>query len=133
MTSRYRHKRRPRNSFGAAVADSAESANRSSPGGAFVIGALGFVLFYFVVPWLLRAWADYNKAKISGELAPMMGKLIDEIFLRRFIFPSELAGIAILVVCTLIGFWRLITRRRLSHKRVRDVSFFSRLFSRWLN
>ena len=126
-------RRRSRNGFGSTVADSAAIANRLSPRGAFITGALGFSLFYFVLPWLLTTWANHNKAKMTGELASMWAKMIDEIFLRRFIHPSELAGIAILIVSTFIGVWKLATWQSLSRQSERDASFLSRLFSRWLD
>lgn len=133
MGSRYRYRRRSRNSFGSAVTDSAEIANRLSPRGAFVLGALGFALFYWVLPWLLVAWAEHNKAKMSGSFAPGFAKMIDEVFLRRLIHPSEWAGIAILVVCTLVGLWKLSTWRSLSRRGVREASFRSRSLARHLD
>lgn len=133
MGTRYRRNRRSRNSLGSTVADSAAIANRLSPRGAFIYGALGFALFYFVLPWPLIVWANYNKAKMTGNLASMWGKVIDEVFVRRFIHPSEFAGIAIFVVCTFVGVWKLITWQALSRHDVRYASFFSRLFSRWLD
>ena len=131
MGTRYR--RRSRNNFGSAVADSAAIANRLSARGAFIVGALGFALFYFVLPWLLIAWAEHNKAKMTGNLASMWAKVIDDVFLRRFIHPSEWAGIAILIVCTFIGLWKFATSRELSRSDVTGASFFSRLISRWLD
>lgn len=98
-----------------------------------MMGWLGFALFYLVLPWLLHAWAEHNKAKLNGSLGPMWAKMIDEVFLRRFIHPSELAGIAILVVCSFIGVWKLFASRDLARRDVRDASFLSRLVSRWLD
>lgn len=126
-------RRRSRNRFGSTVADSAAIANRLSPRGAFITGALGFTLFYFVLPWLLTAWANHNKAKLVGALAPMYAKLIDEVFLRRLIHPSEWAGIAILIVCTFIGAWKRATWQPLSRQGERDASLLSRLISRFLD
>lgn len=126
-------RRRSRNSFGSTVADSAAVANRLSPRGALITGALGFTLFYFAVPWLLTAWANHNKAKLAGALAPMYAKLIDEVFLKRFIHPSEWAGIAILIVCTFIGVWKLATWQSLSRQSERDASILSRLITRFLD
>lgn len=133
MGSRYRYRRRSRNSFGSAIADSASTASRISARGAFVLGGFGFVLFYLSLPWFLRAWAEYNEAKMTGSLAPTWAKIFDEVLLRRFIHPSELAGIAILVVCSFIGVWKLFTSRDLARRDVRDASFLSRLVSRWLD
>lgn len=133
MRTQYRRKRRSRNNFGSAVADSAEIANRLSPRGAFIVGAPGFVLFYFIVPWLLVVWADHNKAKMTGDLAAMWAKVIDDVFLRRFIHPSEWTGIAILIVCTFIGLWKFATRRELSRRDANGASIFSRLISRLLD
>ncbi|MBL8309005.1 MAG: hypothetical protein JNL19_01145 [Burkholderiales bacterium] len=132
MGSRYRYRRRSRNSFGSAVTDSAEIANRLSPRGAFVVGALGFALFYWVLPGLLVAWAEHNKAKMTGSFAPVFAKMIDEVFLRRFIHPAEWAGIAMLVVCWMIGLWKWLTWRSLTRRGVRQASVLSRLVSRWL-
>lgn len=96
------------------------------------MGALGFALLYFVLPKLIVAWADYNKAKMTGSFAPVFATMIDEVLLRRFIHPSEWAGIAILVVCWVIGLWKWITWRSLTRRGVRQASFLSGLFSRWL-
>lgn len=91
---RYYKKRRGRssNGFGGMVNDTAAIANKLGPKGALITGILGFLSFYFAFPWILVAWSDHNRAKMTGQLAPMMGKLLDDVFLRRFIHPLEWAG-----------------------------------------
>lgn len=116
------------------VGDFAGIANRLSPRGALIAGSLGFCTFYFVIPWMLVAWAEHNKAKMSsGAVGQAMGKLLDEIFIRRFIHPAEWAGIAVLLVCSGIAAWKAYTRTDLDYGNRRNASAFAKVLARFLD
>lgn len=116
------------------VGDFACIANRLSPKGALVAGVIGFFSLYFVIPWMLVAWAEHNKAKMSaGAVGQAMGKLLDEIFIRRFIHPAEWAGIAVLLVCLGIAVWKAYTRTDLDYGSRRDASALAKLLARLLD
>lgn len=132
---RYYNKRRGRSSnrFGGMVNDTAAIANKFGPKGAFITGVLGFLSFYFVFPWILVAWSDHNKAKMTGQLAPMLGKLLDDVFLRRFIHPLEWAGIAVLIVCVGISCWKAFTRTDLGYQMERDATWLAKTIAKFVD
>jgi 4-amino-4-deoxy-L-arabinose transferase-like glycosyltransferase len=116
--------------LGGTVSDLADIANKFGPGGALITGVVGFILFYFAVPWLIEAWATHNKARVIGQLAPLWAKMVDEMFLRRFIHPAEWAGIAILLVCATVAIWKAITEQDMEHHTRRDAAWLSKLIAR---
>ena len=132
---RYYNKRRGRssNGFGGMVNDTAAIANKLGPKGALITGILGFLSFYFAFPWILVAWSDHNRAKMTGQLAPMMGQLLDDVFLRRFIHPLEWAGIAVLIVCIGISCWKTVTRTDLNYKMERDAAWLAKIIARFVS
>lgn len=116
------------------VGDFASIADNLSPKGALITGALGFIALYFVIPWMLIAWAEHNKAKLSsGTVGQAMGKMLDEIFIRRFIHPAEWAGIAVLLVCIGIAAWKAYTRTDLERGNRRAASTLAKLLARFLD
>lgn len=129
------YKRRGRSSsgFGGAVSDSASIANKFGPKGALITGVTGFLFFYVVVPWALVAWLDHNKAKMVSQNASMIGKMLDEVFIRRFVHPSEWAGVAILLVCVGMACWKAYARTDLDASGERDASWLARLIARFLD
>lgn len=131
---RYSRKRgRSAGSLGGMVGESATIANKLGPRGALTTGLIGFTALYFIIPWLLVLWADHNKASMKGQMASVMGQLLDEIFIRRFIRPSEWAGIAVLLVCVGIATWKAFTRTDLDYRERRNVSALARLIARFLD
>lgn len=132
--SKYRKRGRSTTGFGGMVGDFAGIASKLSPKGALITGGLGFVALYFVIPWMLVAWAEHNKAKLSsGAVGQAMGKMLDEIFIRRFIHPAEWAGIAVLLVCVGIAAWKAFTRTDLDYSEQRDASMLAKLLARFLD
>ena len=93
------------NNLGSAVGDMGAIANKFGPKGALLVGAIGFVVLYFLIPAALEAWLEYNKAKMTGPTASVMGQVLDKIFNTRFIRVSEWAGIAALLLCSAIATW----------------------------
>lgn len=125
--------RRSSSSFGSMVSDSAAIASKLSPKGALITGLVGFTVLYFAVPWALVALADSSKAQMTSQLAPVMGKVLDDLFVRRFIHPAELAGIAVLLVCVGIALWKTWTDRGIARDSQRDASWLARLLARILD
>lgn len=130
----YRKGGRSSNGFGSMVGDAAAIANKFGPKGALIAGGIGFVGFYFIVPWLLTLWVEHNKAKMSaGVVGNAMRQVLDEVFIRRFIHPAEWAGIAVLLVCIGIACWKALTRTDLNHRDRRDISTLAKLIARLLD
>lgn len=116
------------------MGDLASIANKLSPRGALITGVIGFFSLYVIIPWMLVAWAEHNKAKMSaGAVGQTMGKLLDEIFIRRFIHPAEWAGIAVLLVCSGIAAWKAYTRTDLDYGNRRNASTFAKVLARFLD
>lgn len=93
-------------SLASVVADCAYIAARSGPLGAFTIGAVGFTVFYALLPVAILAWTDANEAKLNGPLAAAFTSMLDQIMRYRFIEPCQWCGIAILTVCWAIALWK---------------------------
>lgn len=130
----YKGRGRSSNGFGGMVGDFADIANKFGPKGTLITGALGFVTLYFIVPWALVAWAEHNKAKMSsGPLGQAMGKMLDEIFIRRFIHPAEWAGIAVLLLCIGIACWKAFTRTDVSYSNRKDMGSLAKFIARFLD
>jgi len=130
----YRKGNRSSNSFGGMVGDTAAIANKFGSKGALITGGIGFAFLYFVIPWLLTAWADHTKAKMSaGAVGNAMRQLLDEVFIRRFIHPAEWAGIAVLLLCVGIACWKALSRTDLDYQDRRDMGFLAKLIARFLD
>lgn len=131
---KYRKQGRSSSGFGGMIRDLAFIANKLSPTGALITGIFGFLTLYFVIPWMLAAWAEHNKATMSsGAVGQAMGKLLDGIFIRRFIHPAEWAGIAVLLVCLGIAVWKAYTQTNLDYESRRNASALAKLFARFLD
>lgn len=125
---------RSSNGFGEMVGDTAAIANKFDPKGALITGSIGFIALYFVIPWLLHMWAEQTKAKMSaGAVGNAMRQVLDEVFIRRFIHPSEWAGIAVLLLCVGIACWKALTGTDLENQDQRDMSTLSKLIARLLD
>lgn len=120
------------NNLGSTVGDMGAIANKFGPKGALVVGAVGFVVLYFLIPAALDAWLEYNKAKMTGPAASAMGQALDKIFSIRFIRVSEWAGIAALLLCSGVAAWKAVTQKSVSYQAQRNAGLFSRLLARFL-
>ena len=121
------------NNLGSAVGDMGAIANKFGPKGALLVGAIGFVVLYFLIPAALEAWLEYNKAKMTGPTDSVAGQVLDKIFNTRFIRVSEWAGIAALLLCTAIAAWKAVTQESVSYQGQRDASFLAKLLARFLD
>ena len=65
------------NNLGSAVGDMGAIANKFGPKGALLVGAIGFVVLYFLIPAALEAWLEYNKAKMTGPTDSVAGQVLD--------------------------------------------------------
>lgn len=132
-SKRYSKQYRADSSWGSVVSDSASIANSFGPKGAAITGVMGFGFFYFILPWFFMGLMNDSKSKMTGPLAEIFGRTLDEIFFRRFIHPSEWAGIAILIACTAIACWKASTYVTLDQQDERQLSFIARLLARILS
>lgn len=130
---RYSNHRRSNSNLGSVVSDAATIANAFGPKGAVITGLIGFGFFYFTMPWLLMEWENDSKARMVGPLAALSGKMLDEIFFRRFIHPCEWAGIAILITCVTIACWKACTDTELDRYSQQQLSSIAKLFARFLD
>lgn len=85
------------------VGDSVHIAAKFGPIGALTVGAIGFLIFYAILPLWLTAWTDANKAKLTGPLAIAFANMLDQVVWYRFIVPCQWTGIAILFVCGIVA------------------------------
>ena len=131
-TRNYR-RRRSDNNLGSAVGDMGAIANKFGPKGALIVGVIGFVVLYFLIPAALEAWLEYNKAKMAGPAASVVGQVLDKIFNTRFIRASEWAGIAALLLCSAIAAWKALTQETVSYQGQKDAGFLAKLFARFLD
>lgn len=109
--NRRSYRRQRSDSLADVVVDCAYIAARLGPVGAFTTGAVGFTVFYALLPFALLAWSDTNKAKLSGPFAAAFASLLDQVTWFRFIEPCQWCGIAILVVCWAIALWKMYVHR----------------------
>lgn len=130
---RYSKRYRPDSRLQSVVSDSVAIANAFGTKGATVTGVIGFGIFYYVLPWLFMGLKNDSKSKMTGPMADILGRMLDEVFLRRFIHPSEWAGIAILITCTAIACWKASTYTKLDRHDEQQLSFIARLLARILN
>lgn len=126
-------KRRSSSGLGFAVSDVAAIADRFGPKGTLITGGLGFVFFYYLMPWLLMAWANHNKAGMTGAHAGTFSQILDDIFIRRFVHPSEWAGIAILLICVALACWKAATRSDFDRSTRNDLTGLGKLLARFLD
>ncbi len=131
-TRNYR-RRRSANNLGSAVGDMGAIANKFGPKGALIVGVIGFVVLYFLIPAALEAWLEYNKAKMTGSAASVARQVLDMIFNARFIRVSEWAGIAALLLCSAIAASKALTQESVSYQGQKDAGFFAKIFARFLD
>lgn len=129
--SRRRYRRRG-DSLGSVVNDSAHIAARFGPVGALTIGAVGFTVFYALLPMALMAWTDANKAKLVGPAAVVFGNVLDQVILQRFINPCQWAGIATFLACWAIAAWKALFIEKLTSTDLAGTSWLAKLLANLL-
>lgn len=138
MTTRGRRGKRKRTGssggFGSMVGDTAAIANKFGPVGVLVTGVGAFIFFYITVPWLLTRLAEHGKDGLSGSATGQaMRTVLDEVFLRRFIHPSEWAGIAALVICLLLAVWKMCLTTGPDSENRERLTWIGKLLARFLD
>jgi len=128
--SRRRYRRRGRDSLGSLVDDSAHIASRFGPGGAMVTGAVGFALLYAVLPMALLKWTAAQNAKMVGSMAAELSSLVDQMIWIRVVGPMRWAGVAVLLVCTAIAIWKLLSEFDLAGEDISLTSTLAKLLAR---
>ena len=119
--------------LGSTVGDMGAIANKFATRGALIVGVVGFIVLYFLVPLALEAWLEYNKAKLSGPTGSSMSQVLDKIFSSRFIRVSEWAGIATLPLCSGIAAWIALTQESVSYQWQRNAGLSAKHFARFLD
>lgn len=125
-----RHYRRRRDSLSSAVDDAAHIAARFGPVGALWMGVIGFAIFYAALPACMMAWAADRKATLTGPAAAAFANLLDQVIWHRFISPCQWAGVAILLVCSVIAIWKHLGQTHLDGDDVTFLSAASKVVSR---
>lgn len=128
--SRRSYRPHGRGGLSTAVDDTAHIAASFGPVGALCTGAIGFAVFYTVLPLCMMAWTAERKASIKGPAAAAFASLLDQVMWHRLISPCQCAGIAILLVCSAIAVWKLLDRAELNDECVTFLSFISKGISR---
>lgn len=131
MSNRRRHRRRD-DSLGSVVDDSVRVAAGFGPVGALTIGAIGFAVFYAILPIALMTWIDANKAKLVGPAAAALANLLDQVMWHRFISPSQWVGVAILLACSAIAAWKVFISDALTDTELSAASLSAKLLARLL-
>jgi len=126
-----RYRRRRGNSLGSLVDDSAYIASRFGPGGAMVAGAVGFTLFYALLPIALLKWTAAQKVKMAGSMATELSSLVDQMVWIRVIEPMQWAGVTVLIVCTAIAIWKLLCEFDLAEEDISLMSSLAKLLTQF--
>lgn len=130
---RRKYYRRASNSLDSVVDDSAHVAARFGPLGALTVGAVGFTIFYALLPIALITLTDANKARLSGPMATGFANLLDQIMWQRFINPSQWAGIAILLACWTIAAWKVLAECEPTFVEISDTSWLAKMLARLMH
>lgn len=129
---RRRSGRHGRDLLGSVVDDLAHIAARLGPIGALTTGALGFAVFYALLPLALIAWTHANAAKLSGPAATTFATLLDQVMWQRLIGPCQWTGTGILLACCAIAMWKLLFRAHLSNDEINRTSWAAKILARLL-
>ncbi|MBW8370362.1 MAG: hypothetical protein K0M66_05230 [Thiobacillus sp.] len=132
MSRRYRGyggRRRSNNSLGGTVGDAAFIAGRLSPKWALILGLFGFAVFYLGIPWFIEARIQAMEAARQSITHEVVAQVLN----RRFVRPSEWAGIAILLVCTAIAIWKAAIYSAPNNSSTRQMSLLARILARFLD
>ncbi|MBD8524352.1 hypothetical protein [Pseudomarimonas arenosa] len=113
--------------------DSAYIASRLGPGGAMVTGAVGFTLLYAVLPMALLKWTAAHNAKMVESMATELSGLFDQMIWIRVIGPMQWAGVAVLLVCTAIAIWKLLSELDLAGEDISLMSTLAKLLARFFH
>lgn len=116
---------RRRSRRGSVVTDVAFVANRLSWRRCLVLGAVGFTLFYWLLPMWLRSRVEVLKSEAIRVA-------FDHLVTRRAHW-LQWVGIAIALVCVFFAARDYYGRRSLRPRSVRDTSWFARLLARILD
>jgi hypothetical protein len=114
------------------VDNSARIAARFGPVGALTTGAVGFTVFYTLLPMALMSWTDANRAKLVGPAAAIFANFLDNVMFQRFINPCQWTGIAILLACWAIAVWKTLFSEELTGAELAGTSWLAKLLARLL-
>ncbi|QKI89923.1 hypothetical protein [Thiomicrorhabdus xiamenensis] len=124
MARRYR--RRSRNSAGALIRDSVAVGNRLPWWGSALMGAVFFILFYWMVPIWLENWFESRSTQ-----SPLSGAL--RLVLEHRIHWVEYLGIVLGLVGAFFAVKNYFFAQRLSKTGETGVGIISRILGRWFD
>lgn len=123
--TRKRYYRR-RGSHGSQIlSDTTKNANRLSWRKCIVLGAIGFAIFYWLVPWWI-------KHQISSQAQSQFFPVIDAILGRR-VRALKLVGIAIAFVCVFFAIRNYHAQQQMGRTGLQATGFLARLLARILD
>ncbi|MCK9381787.1 MAG: hypothetical protein M0P95_12090 [Sulfuritalea sp.] len=130
--NRRRYRRRGGDSLESVVEGSTQIAAQFGPVGALAIGAVGFVVFYTLLPMAFTVWADSHKAKLIGPLASIFANVLDQVIWQRLIGPCQWAGLSILLACWTIAAWKVLFYEEPTGAELAGTSWLAKLLARLL-
>lgn len=101
---------RCRDSLSSAVDETAPIAAKFGPVGVLWTGATGFAVSYAGLPVCMIAWTADRNASLKGPAAAAFANLLDQLIGYSFILPCQWAGVASLLVCSVIAIWKHLGR-----------------------
>ncbi len=107
------------------IRDTTKAASRLSWRKYLVLGAIGFVIFY----WLVPGWIEHQT---SSQAQSQFVPVIDAILGRR-VRALKLVGIAIVLVCVFFAIRNYHTQQRMGRTGLQATGFFARLLARILD
>ena len=107
------------------LAETTSVAKRLSWKGTVILGAVLFVVFY----WLVPAWINHQLNSLQGN---PYRPILEAAFARR-IHWVQWFGIALGLVCGFFALRNYFGARPLGRNAERNVGFFSRFCTRWLD
>ena len=123
--ARNRYYRRRGSSASQIIRDTTKTASRLSWRKCLVLGAIGFAMFY----WLIPGWIEHQMA---AQAQHQFFPAIEAVLGRRLRF-LRLAGIGIALVCIFFALRNYHMQRRMSHAGLEATGFFARVLARILD
>jgi hypothetical protein len=123
--ARKRYYRRRRSPASQIIRDTVKTANQLSWRKCLVLGAFGFVIFYYLVPSIVGNY-------ISNQAQNPFFPAIEAILVPKLRF-LRLAGIGIALICVFFAVRNFHTQQQMSSQGLIATGFFARLLARILD
>lgn len=104
------------------VRGSVRTSNRLSPEKALILGALGFSIFYLILPAWMQSQID---SQVHSQFFPIL-----EAAIGRRIRMAEIAGLGCLIASLIVAAYKSFTNESLGRNGVHGVGFVARFLAR---